>query len=763
MHFSKKGTRARSIRLALLIAFFAQGVALFALLPDARSLIPKLQITTPETASITAMGLTCLAAAYLALKIFIRRRLKFEEKLLRSEAFARATLDALPAHLAIVDRWGAIVSTNQSWRRSAQENGGEHAKTGEGANYLAECDRAASRGCGDAAAIGNALRSILNSSLDQFALEYPAHTPAHRRWFQVRVYRFQGDGPGSAVVVHEDITDRKLADERLENAKREAEAANAAKSAFIANISHEIRTPMNAILGYAEMLLATDCTTEQRHNCVKVIRRNGEHLLAIINDILDISKVEACRMSAERIGCDVPQLIADVIGLTRPKAIEKRLQFEVTFDDMIPRTVLTDPVRAKQVLVNLVGNAIKFTPSGAVRLHVAHDISYFGHSLRFSISDTGIGMTAEQMTTLFQPFTQADASTTRKFGGTGLGLTISKRLAQILGGDITVESIEGKGSTFCFTLDGGPREGVELLQKFTQEKLDVPDFVPTLAGREIRLRGKVLLAEDGEDNQHLLITFLQQSGVEVVLASNGEAALRLALAGDFDLVLMDMQMPVMDGYRATSELRAAGFTKPIVALTAHAMAEDRLKCLATGCCEYLSKPIDRHKLLMACANYLPGDIRAIKPAAFSLESPEMTSPATPKPSRENKVAIKPSASLRSSMAGDPRFAQLLERFVSNLPERVAQFEQCLREGDLETLRHAVHNLKGAGSGYGFAAISHESANAEEALKAELSLDEVRHQVEQLIELVERVEGYKPLTGQGGPSTGQETTANMAMN
>jgi CheY-like chemotaxis protein len=241
-----------------------------------------------------------------------------------------------------------------------------------------------------------------------------------------------------------------------------------------------------------------------------------------------------------------------------------------------------------------------------------------------------------------------------------------------------------------------------------------------------------------------LITFLRQAGVQVALAINGEAAVRLALANDYDLVLMDMQMPVMDGYRATGELRKAGYARPIVAITAHAMAEDRVKCLDAGCSDYLSKPVDRHRLLMTCANYLPAAILPLKPMSGK---PEREPAPEVKPTPPAATA-KPSSLLQSTLASDPRVARVLQKFIARLPERVTQIRRALDQADLDALRQSVHNLKGAGSGYGFRSISEQSADAEDALKNDKSLGEIRRQVEQLIELIERVEGYAPVGGSG---------------
>ena len=336
----------------------------------------------------------------------------------------------------------------------------------------------------------------------------------------------------------------------MQKAKEQAEFANLSKSAFLANTSHELRTPMTAILGYAEMLLDSGQSVDDRRSCVQTICRNGEHLLAIINDLLDISKIEAQKVSVEKLQCPLPQLIADVVGLTRPWAIKKGLAYEIEFGDEIPALIETDPLRAKQVLVNLIGNAIKFTEKGSVKLCVRREISYFRQCIYLEVTDTGIGMTGPQIAKLFQPFTQADESTTRRFGGTGLGLTISQRLARLLGGDILVESMPGTGSTFRFFLDGGPRDNVELIHHLTADQLTVgadQQFVDNIRV----LSGRVLLAEDGEDNQALISTHLRKVGLDVVIASNGREAVEQVSAHAFDLVLMDMQMPEMDGYSAT--------------------------------------------------------------------------------------------------------------------------------------------------------------------------------------------------------------------
>ncbi len=391
-------------------------------------------------------------------------------------------------------------------------------------------------------------------------------------------------------------------------ARRRAEQASQAKSEFLANMSHEIRTPMTAILGFADLLLmeeGIETAPPERISALETIKRNGEHLLEIINDILDLSKIEASSLRIERIRFSPAKIVADVIALMKVRADLKRLELKSGYIGLVPETIESDPTRLRQILINLVGNALKFTESGSVEICVRllPDTQSAGGPptcgrLAFDVRDTGIGMSSEELGRLFRPFTQADASTTRKFGGTGLGLTISKRFADCLGGDLVVQSEVGRGSTFTVTVTTGPLENVPMYQP---AGATAPVAAP---GRNTvpRLAARVLIAEDGIDNQRLLSFLLRKAGAEVEVVDNGQAAMDRALAAEregkpFGTILMDMQMPVMDGYTSATRLREAGYPGVIIALTAHTMAGDRDRCLAAGCDDYATKPIHGTKLI----------------------------------------------------------------------------------------------------------------------------------------------------------------------
>ena len=391
----------------------------------------------------------------------------------------------------------------------------------------------------------------------------------------------------------------------LEALSKAAEAANLAKSRFLANMSHEIRTPLTAIMGYTDLLIEEHGDRPATVEKLLVMNRNGHHLLEIINDILDLSKIEAGRLEVEIIECSPCEIISDVASLMRFRARAKELAFEVGYAGPIPKTVRTDPTRLRQILINLVGNAIKFTMAGGVRLVVRlADGTDADGLLQFDVADTGIGLDDAQMACLFQPFQQGNAATARRFGGTGLGLTISKRFAEMLGGDITVHSRPGDGSTFRITVATGPIDGAEMLKPSEAAMFkglpgeDHLDSAPDGG----KLDCRILLAEDGPDNQRLIALVLRKAGAEVTVVENGQLAMYQALAArhegrPFDVILMDMQMPVLDGYQATRVLRSHGYEGPIVALTANAMATDRTECLEAGCDEFATKPIDRGKLI----------------------------------------------------------------------------------------------------------------------------------------------------------------------
>ena len=411
-----------------------------------------------------------------------------------------------------------------------------------------------------------------------------------------------------------DHVDLLALNRKLEMAKAAAEEANQAKSSFLATMSHEIRTPMTAILGYADYLLEEGDLRQaprERIQAINTIVRNGNHLVQLINDILDLSKIEANRLETERIPCQPLTVAMEVVSMIRARAEERALTLAVHVDGSIPETIQSDPTRIRQILVNLLGNAIKFTDQGRVDLALRMVTDAPEGFLQFEVRDTGMGMSAAQIKGLFKPFTQADSSMTRKYGGTGLGLCICKRLAEMLGGNISVVSELNLGSTFRVNVNTGPIDNVRLLNaEDVQAQRDL-DPVAEAGARQVHLRmsGRVLLAEDGPDNQRLLTHLLSKAGAEVTVVENGQLALEAVLASSsngnpFDLVLMDMQMPVLDGYAASRKLREQGCKLPVIALTAFAMTGDRERCLEHGCTDYLTKPIVKSQFLSLVKHYL---------------------------------------------------------------------------------------------------------------------------------------------------------------
>ena len=405
---------------------------------------------------------------------------------------------------------------------------------------------------------------------------------------------------------------------RLRHTTEEAHRASLAKSTFLANMSHEIRTPLTAILGFSELI---DCeqkqdamTREEVLDAAQSIRRNATHLLALVNDVLDITKIESERIQIERVELETLGVLCESIELVRVRAERKGIALAFERASPLPERIETDSVRLRQILVNLLDNAIKFTQRGTVTMRCGFDEA--AGQLVVDIIDTGVGMTPEQLERVrrFDAFEQADASTTRKFGGTGLGLRISASLARLLGGSLRVDSWEGEGSRFTVCVDAGrvSEERVRADEPASSRVVADRPVEPSGAQGDRALAGvRVLLVEDGPDNQRLLCFLLRRAGAEVVVAGDGQAAVEvvtLAEAGEtFDLVLMDMQMPVLDGYNATRRLRELGCRLPIIALTAHALSGDERVCLEAGCDGYLPKPVNAARLVAECRAWACGD------------------------------------------------------------------------------------------------------------------------------------------------------------
>ena len=482
---------------------------------------------------------------------------------------------------------------------------------------------------------------------------------------------------------------------------KEAKIAERAKSQFLANMSHEIRTPMNAIMGFSDLLADEDLTGEQREH-VNIIRESGHSLLDLINNILDFSKIEAKQLEIDMVVCSLGRILNFIDSTTMPQAEKKFLDFKIVECDGLPERIHTDPSRLRQCLINLTNNAVKFTEKGHIYVNVSLEDRDNQPYIRFDIEDTGIGIPKDKQEEIFEGFVQADGSTNRRYGGTGLGLAITKQLTELLKGELTLTSKEGKGSIFSIIIPAG-------LDVTKQPPLDL-HAVHKASGKtetgQPEFSGHVLVAEDARTNQVLIKSLLKRVGLQVTVAKDGNEAVQKALATQFDLIFMDIEMPNMNGYEVTKALRKEGLRTPIIALTAYAMKGDDEKCFAAGCDDYISKPIEHNKLLQILDKYLSagnGDMRqridSVKSDVEQLNQlcSDTASSDTKEPeSSDEQYGELPVdfATIKKIYDDEDVLKEVVKVFLEEAPQTIELLAKAIEAKDSKNVKVYAHKLKG---------------------------------------------------------------------
>ncbi len=565
-----------------------------------------------------------------------------------------------------------------------------------------------------------------------------------RHWLEEEVTLLHtiADSLSRAVERRIDERERDYNRSRLKEALNRETRANRAKSSFLANMSHEIRTPLSAIIGYADMLNDPNYDIDKYQDHSKRIKINAEHLLALINDVLDLSKIEAEQLNVHEDICLVDRLARDVESILRPLAEEKDLSLEIIHTSEQPIAVVTDATLLKQVLINLVGNAIKFTDRGHVRLRITQSSSTYHKeaSVRVSVEDTGIGIAQDKIDEIFEPFSQAHDTRRVEAGGTGLGLAIARRILDLLGGRLSVSSVVDEGSTF--TIDLPLEQVAETMFRDTAEGRHpeiaslVPEVAPDLS------RSRILVVDDNPDNIRIVRYILEQTGAAISTAGDGQEAIeRITEAshhGSFDLVLMDMQMPVMDGYTATATLRRRGITLPVVALTAHAMSDDQKKCMDSGCDDYISKPIIASVFYQTLVKHLSnaGDS---EPSALTMhKNQNQINHILPAQPASPNVSTKETPSpLVSTMLENDRFKPILKAYIESIQSMATQIQDALERCDWCQVRQVTHRIRGTAANHGYPVLTDSAGRVEDLISVSAEEDQISMETQQLVNLLYR--------------------------